>query len=241
MVKVLLIIPAYNEETNILNTVKQIKDYKKYQLDYVIINDGSTDDTKKICVENNLNFIDLINNLGIGGAVQTGYKYAHNNHYDIAIQFDGDGQHDINYVDRLIEPIIADKYDMIIGSRFVADESQFKSTLARQFGINILSFFIKILSGKKIKDVTSGYRAANKKVIKLFSQKYPTDYPEPETIVELAKLGYRIKEVGVNMREREGGESSIKSLKSAYYMIKVSIALLVTSISIQKRSGKNGN
>ena len=145
--KILLIIPAYNEQDNILNVCNIIKDYNiksKQKLDYIVINDGSSDNTLKILKDNNLNYINLINNLGIGGAVQTGYKYAYENDYDIAIQFDGDGQHNVNFVPNICEPIIKGQADLVIGSRYLdKTTSKFKSTFMRRFGGNIISFFIK--------------------------------------------------------------------------------------------------
>lgn len=233
--KILMIIPAYNEEGNILNTVKAIKDYKKIKLDYIVINDGSKDNTKQILMENNINFIDLSNNLGIGAAVQTGYQYADQYDYDIAIQFDGDGQHDINYVDRLVDAIIKENYDMAIGSRFVGSESDFKSTTTRRIGINLLSTLLKVLTKKKIKDITSGYRAVNKKLIKLFSNNYILDYPEPITNLQVEKEGYKIKEISVSMNERKFGKSSINYYKSVYYMINVGLTMLINGIGRSKR------
>ena len=205
--KTLIIIPAYNEELNIEKTVNKIKKYNncsKNTIDYIIINDGSTDNTKEICDKNKFNVINLIHNLGIGGAVQTGYKYALENNYDIAIQFDGDGQHDEKYIDSLIKEI-ENGADFVIGSRFIENLSQFKSSSTRRIGIKILSILIKICTGKKIYDPTSGFRASNKKVIK--------------------------KEIPVEMHEREFGESSIKPLKSIYYMFSVCLSIVVTSIN----------
>lgn len=230
--KVLVIIPAYNEELNIENTVNKIINYKKkskYKIDYVVINDGSTDNTLEICKKNNYNVINLIHNLGIGGAVQTGYKYAYENNYDVAIQFDGDGQHDENYIDLLVSEIESG-YDFVIGSRFVGNLSKFKSTGARRFGIKILSYLIKICTKKRIYDPTSGFRAANKKVIKKFNYNYSMEYPEPETIADLIRKGYKVKEVAVEMHEREFGTSSIKPLKSIYYMFSVSLSIIIVSI-----------
>lgn len=230
--KVLMIIPAYNEELNIKNTVSKIIKYNsKYQnkIDYVIINDGSTDSTKEICIKNNYNVINLIHNLGIGGAVQTGYKYALANDYDIAIQFDGDGQHDENYIDDLINEIEKGN-DFVIGSRFVSSLSKFKSTGTRRIGIKILSFLIRIFTGEKIYDPTSGFRAANRKVIKLFADHYPAEYPEPESTVELINKKYKLKEIPVEMHERQFGTSSIKPLRSVYYMFSVSLSIIITSI-----------
>lgn len=226
--KVLLIIPAYNEELNILKTVNTIKKYKKRDLDYIVINDGSRDNTRKVLIDNNIEYIDLVNNLGIGGAVQTGYKYAYYNDYDIAIQFDGDGQHDINYVDKLIDGISKDGYDMVIGSRFVGDDSSFKSTRVRRVGINLLSFLIKVLSKETIKDTTSGYRAVNKNLIERFAFDYATEYPEPITNLQVINSGFKVKEVSVGMKEREFGKSSISFYKSIYYMLNVGLTMLIT-------------
>lgn len=230
--KVLIIIPAYNEELNIENTVSKIINYNKKSnniIDYVVINDGSTDNTYQVCKENNYNVINLIHNLGIGGAVQTGYKYAYQNDYDIAIQFDGDGQHDENYIDNLVKEIEKGN-DLVIGSRFVAELSKFKSTGTRRLGIKILSLLIKICTGKRIYDPTSGFRAANKMVIKLFANNYPTEYPEPESTTILIRKKLKVSEIPVEMHEREHGKSSIKPLKSIYYMFSVSISIIITSI-----------
>ncbi len=232
--KILLIIPAYNEEKSILNTYNMILNYNKnydLKLDAIVINDGSKDTTKEVLEKNNIPHINLIQNLGIGGAVQTGYKYAHLNNYDIAIQFDGDGQHDVNYVSTIIKPIIDKKADFVIGSRFIdKTSSEFKSTGVRRIGIKIISFFIKLFTGKKIKDPTSGFRAANKKVISLFQKHYPHEYPEPESSVVLLKNKLKIEEIPVKMHERKEGKSSIHAWKSVYYMINVCLSLLIVSI-----------
>lgn len=227
--KILLIIPAYNEEDNILKTCNKIKKENK-ELDFIVINDGSKDNTLKILKENNIPHIDLIHNLGIGGAVQTGYKYALEHNYDIAVQFDGDGQHDVRYVEKLIKPIIDDEADFTIGSRFIEELSTFKSSKARRIGINIISFFIKLFTGKKIYDTTSGFRAVNKDIIKFFAIYYPIEYPEPVSTTELLKQGKRVKEVSVEMNEREGGVSSIRAWKNAYYMFNVILSIIIVSI-----------
>lgn len=230
--KVLMIIPAYNEELNIENTVNKIVNYNKkskHNIDYIVINDGSTDDTEKICKKNNYNVINLINNLGIGGAVQTGYKYAFINNYDVAIQFDGDSQHDENYIDNLVNEI-ENGVNFVIGSRFVENLSKFKSSSARRLGIKILSFLIKLCTRKKIYDPTSGFRAADKKVIQYFSKYYPSEYPEPESTVDLIRKKYKIKEIPVEMHERKYGTSSIKPFKSIYYMFSVCFSIIITSI-----------
>ena len=181
--KVLLIIPAYNEEKNILTVYKNICDYNKKaktKLDVVFINDGSIDATEKILCENNINHIKLIQNLGIGGAVQTGYKYALYNDYDIAIQFDGDGQHNVNYVEALIKPILEENVDMAIGSRFIdSSSSEFKSSFLRRVGIKLISSCIHFKTRVRIYDTTSGFRASNKNAIAMFAIHYPLEYPEP--------------------------------------------------------------
>ena len=236
--KILLVIPAYNEQENILSTVKKIEDYSK-EIDYIVINDGSTDNTEKILVENKINHIKLVNNLGIGGAVQTGYKYAYENNYDIAIQFDGDGQHDVNFIPQICEPLINGQADMCIGTRYLdKSASKFQSTFMRRLGANIISTCIRIFTGKKITDPTSGFRAVNKNVIEEFSKIYPTEYPEPESTVSLLVNGYRVQEVPVSMNERTGGVSSIRFFKTVDYMIKVVLAIIIDSISFRRRRKK---
>ena len=238
MKKVLLILPAYNEEGNILNTVKQILEFRgieDVQVDYVVINDGSTDSTEAICKKNGLNCLTLVQNLGIGGAVQTGYIYAAKGGYDIAVQFDGDGQHDINSLPQLIAPILAGKADFTVGSRFLEKKDTFRSTLMRRIGIKWLSCLIRLVSALHLADVTSGYRAANKAAIAFLARNYPMDYPEPESAVALKKAGFRIKEVQVNMFERATGKSSINFGKSIYYMIKVSLAIVCAGIQRKEK------
>lgn len=229
--KVLLIIPTFNEEENIKDTYDSIVNYnKKYKTNYdvMVINDGSYDNTKNILIKNNIPHISLITNLGIGGAVQTGYKYALENNYDIAIQFDGDGQHDIDYVKKIIQPIIEGNANMVIGSRFIEDNtSNFKSSSMRRVGIKLISFVIKLKTGKRIFDTTSGFRAIDKKLLALFTQIYPQEYPEPISSVNALMRDYKIVEIGVNMKERNGGKSSIRTWKNAYYMINVILTILL--------------
>lgn len=228
--KVLLIIPAYNEEKNILKTVQTIKEFAP-DLDYIVINDGSTDKTGEILDENEINHIDLIENLGIGGAVQTGYKYAYEKNYDIAVQFDGDGQHDVRYVEKICEPIIDGKANMCIGTRYLdKSASKFQSTAMRRLGSRIISFIIWLFCHKKITDATSGFRAADRKLIKMFSTQYAEDYPEPEAIASTLKNKLRIVEVPVSMNERTEGKSSITIWKSIDYMVKVSLAIIIRSM-----------
>ena len=231
--KVLVVIPAYNEEQNIDKVIKNLNDKAPY-VDYLIINDCSKDGTEKLCKENGYNYISLPINLGIGGGVQAGYKYALEHNYDIVIQHDGDGQHDPDYINDVIEPIKNGQADIVIGSRFI-DKQGFQSSGARRFGINFLSKLIKLCTGTVVKDVTSGFRAVNREYIEYYAENYPTDYPEPEAIVEAALRGAKILEMPVIMRERENGVSSINFRRSVYYMIKVSSAILVCWITNRRK------
>lgn len=232
--KILLIVPAYNEQDSICSVVDSIIQFapqSKYDIDYVVINDCSTDNTEDVLRQHNINHISLSYNLGIGGAVQTGYMYAFNNNYDIAIQVDGDGQHNVSCVDKLVEPIINRSADMTIGSRFTKDSnSEFKSSSARRAGIKLLSFAIKKKTGKDILDTTSGFRAANKDVIELFSKNYPRQYPEPISSAEVLLSDFKVEEIGVTMNEREHGKSSIASWKSAYYMINTLLSIFLLKV-----------
>ena len=205
------------------------KEQKAFSLDYIVINDGSTDKTECICREKGIRAIHLSQNLGIGGAVQTGYLFARKKGYDIAVQFDGDGQHDIGSLEPLIAPILAEKADFVVGSRFIQGKSAFQSTVMRRLGIRLLSTIIHLFARVRIMDPTSGFRAANQKAIEFLARNYPVDYPEPESIVELSKNAFQITEVQVNMFDRMGGTSSISPWKSVYYMYKVSLAIICTS------------
>lgn len=236
-VRVLIIIPAYNEEENIAEVIEHLTSQltagtldARLSVDYLIINDGSRDSTLDICDKRHFHYLNLPINLGIGGAVQAGYVYAVRNGYDIAIQMDGDGQHDIAYLGDMLKPLLEDEADIVIGSRFLKKEG-FQSSLTRRMGIKVLSLLILLTTGKKIMDVTSGYRAVNKRFINIYANDYPTDYPEPEAIVTAIMNRGRIVEVPVQMRAREGGSSSITSWKSVYYMIKVTLAILICRLS----------
>ncbi len=230
--KILVIVPAYNEQDNIVNTISDLKENCP-EMDVLVINDCSKDHTKSILQGNHINFLDLTCNLGIGGAVQAGYLYALKNQYDIAIQFDGDGQHEARYLRDLTDRIINHHADIAIGSRFIQKEG-FQSSGARRAGISILNHLIRLLSGVKVLDVTSGMRAVNKRFIEEYALHYAQDYPEPEAILYAGLRGADIQEVPVQMKERENGESSIKALKSVYYMIKVSLALIVGRVSVKR-------
>lgn len=233
MAKCLIIIPAYNEAENIEKVVNNlITNYPQY--DYVIVNDGSRDSTERICLQNHYEVLNLPINLGIGGAVQTGYCYARDNDYDMAVQIDGDGQHDVAFLEGMMKLIEDGRADVVIGSRFVEKEG-FQSSKLRRTGISFLSGLARILTGVKVKDITSGYRLVNRRFIQIFAQDYPSDYPEPEAVVIAAVHGGRIAEYPVVMRERENGESSITFKRSVYYMIKVTLAMLIRRLSFGVR------
>lgn len=233
--KTLVIIPCYNEQDSIVKVINNLKNNAP-DVDYLIVNDCSTDNTEKILRENGFNYINNPINLGIGGGVQAGYLYAQQYGYDIAVQMDGDGQHDPKYLAKVIAPVADGTFDMAIGSRFIEKEG-FQTSFMRRFGINIISTFILLLTGKRIKDTTSGFRACNRKLIEFFAKNYADDYPEPEAIMACIVNGFSVGEVAVVMEERQGGVSSIRSLKSAYYMIKVCLALIVSRISFTGKKG----
>lgn len=226
--KTLIIIPAYNESESIEKTVNSVYDEQIENCDVIVINDGSKDNTLEVAKRTNARVIDLPNNLGIGGAVQTGYLYALENDYDIAIQIDGDGQHNTKYIRNVIDQI-KEGNDLVIGSRFV-EKTNYNQTFMRMLGNNIISFTIKLLTGRKICDTTSGYRGANKNIIEEFAKSYPYDYPEPCTNMRILKEGYKVKEIPVMMKNRETGVSSISPSKAAIYMIKVTLAILLMGL-----------
>lgn len=226
--KKLIIIPAYNEAENIERTIAAIKQ-EANDFDYIIINDCSTDNTLNICRQNKFNVIRLPINLGIGGAVQTGYKYALQNNYDLAVQVDGDGQHDPAFLKIMSSYLEKEKCDMVIGSRFINKEG-FQSSGTRRIGIKYFTILIKLVTGEKITDPTSGLRMVNRDIIEMFASDYPKDYPEPESVVAILRKKKKVKEIPVVMKPREGGVSSISPKKSIYYMIKVTLAILIECI-----------
>lgn len=225
--RALIIIPAYNEEESIEQTVRGVANAG---YDYVVVNDGSTDRTYEICVKNDFNVLNLPQNLGIGGAVQAGHKYAQAHGYEIDIQLDGDGQHDPTYLDALVSEI-QNGADLAIGSRFLEKTDGFQSTLLRRVGITWLSIWLRILAHKHITDPTSGFRACGPRAIDLFCRSYPIDYPEPDSIATALRSGLKVKEIPVTMRERQGGSSSIGGLSSIYYMVKVTLAIWIACMT----------
>lgn len=216
----LIIIPAYNEEKNIERVVNMlVENYPQY--DYVVVNDCSKDDTKGVCERNKYNYIDLPINLGLAGAVQAGYKYAYEHNYDVAIQYDGDGQHRPEYIEALVQAI-ADGADIAIGSRFVTEK---KPWTMRMLGSRMITFFIKLMTKVEVKDPTSGMRAIDQNLIKEFAlnMNYP---PEPDTIAYQIKKGAVVKEIQVEMDERIEGESYLNLTNSIKYMSRMIISIL---------------
>ncbi len=232
--KILIIVPAFNESGNISRTIHDIKKQNTL-VDIVVIDDGSSDTTAQEASATGVRVVTLPFNLGIGGAVQTGFKYALQHGYHIAIQMDGDGQHDASFLTKLITPILDDQADLVVGSRFIEDHGGFKSSFSRRIGIRFFVYLINMLTGLKITDPTSGFRAHNRKIIEEFAQYYPHDFPEPEAIVVAKRVGARISEASVLMRKREEGQSSIGHLKSLYYMVKVTFAICLDMVRTKQR------
>ncbi len=224
----LIIIPAYNEQGGIEKTVQDVQKHAP-DFDFVVINDCSTDNTLEICRKNQFPVVNLPVNLGIGGGVQTGYVYAYRNDYDIAVQFDGDGQHNAVYLKDMAEKLTGEHLDMVIGSRYIKKEG-FQSTGLRRIGIKYFTWLIRLVTGQKIMDPTSGMRMVNRDVIEFYAKNYPKDYPEPESVVTILKKGKKVREIPVQMNAREEGISSISPKKSVYYMIKVSLAILIAAL-----------
>lgn len=231
--KTLIIIPAYNEALNIEKTIKDVTSCTNY--DYLIINDCSKDNTKEICEKNHFNMLSLPVNYGLASGIQVGMKYAYQNDYDIAIQFDGDGQHQAKYLKPLVDEIENNNCDIAIGSRFVTKK---KPCSLRMFGSILISMCIKLTTGKTIKDPTSGMRAYNKKAMKEFINNTSLT-PEPDTLVYMMKKNMKVKEVQVEMSEREFGESYLKPLKSIEYMFNIIFSILfIRSITNKNKGGK---
>ena len=236
--KILVIIPCYNEAENIAKVVRRLRETCP-AADYVVVNDCSTDKSVQVLKAEGCNYLDLPVNLGIGGGVQCGYRYAVEHGYDVTVQMDGDGQHDPAYLQAVIAPVLAGHLDMCIGSRSITKEG-FQTSFMRRVGIRFLSSLLHVLTGCKVLDVTSGYRACGKALTARFAQCYAQDYPEPEAILRAVCEGYKVGEVPVVMAERQGGKSSINALKSVYYMVKVSLSLVIYRLCFTKKDkGRN--
>lgn len=223
--RVAAIVPAFNEARS-LPRVAEVLRACAPECDVCVVDDGSTDETSSVAAALGWTVLRLPMNLGIGGAVQAGYLWAWEHGHDVAVQVDGDGQHDPAYLDALLAPILDGKADVVVGSRFLSDGG-FRSTAVRRAGIAYLSWLLRLRCGARVTDPTSGFRAASRGAIELFARYYPSDYPEPEAIALARRAGFRIAEVPVRMNERAHGESSINTLRTLYYLVKVSLALVI--------------
>lgn len=223
--KILIIVPAYNEADAVGKVIKKIQRCIP-QADILVVNDGSSDSTSAVSRQEGAKVLDLPYNVGIGAAMQTGYKFAHRMGYDIAVQCDGDGQHHPSQIKTLVGAMSNGDVDVVLGSRYLGSR-KFKSSVPRRLGMLVFSNVLSLIVGQKFTDTTSGFRAVNKEVIESFSICYPDDYPEPEALVLLHREGFTVKEVPVSMSSRKNGSSSITAWKSAYYAFKVLLAIFV--------------
>jgi glycosyltransferase involved in cell wall biosynthesis len=223
-----VIIPAYNEEGAIGNLLDELKQYVP-NLDVIVINDGSTDYTALLAKKKGVKILDLPCNLGVGGAVQAGFRYAYDQGYQYVIRIDGDGQHPPGEIPKLIAAMKEGSADLVIGSRF-AGERSYVSTLFRFLGIKMLALFLSRICRSRVTDPTSGFWMVNRKLLYYFAHDYPTEYPEPEGIALLRRQGFSFREVPVEFRPRTTGLSSIGAWGTVYYMMKVGLALVVDRI-----------
>jgi len=230
-VRRLAIVPAFNEEGSIGGVIDEIRAFDP-GFEILVIDDGSSDRTAKIAAARRVHVVTLPFNLGIGAAMQTGFRFAQENGFDVAVQVDGDGQHDPTELSAILQPIIDEEADLVIGSRFSGAEG-FRSSFLRRLGIRVFSLAVSVIAHQRLTDTTSGFRAVNRRGIALFATNYPHDYPEVEATVMLIRHRLRVKEVPTPMRPRLTGHSSITPLRSVYYMVKVLLALLV---DISRRS-----
>jgi len=219
------IVPAFNEEANIGRVLDELRAFDA-GLEVVVISDGSVDHTAEVAAAHGAHVVRLPFNLGIGGAVQTGFRYAWENGYELAVRCDGDGQHDPAELPKVLAPVLAGEADIVVGSRFAGD-SGYQSSATRRIGIRLLALVVSAIARQRVTDTTSGFQALNRKALELFASDYPHDYPEVEGMVMTIKHRLRLREVPVRMREREHGRSSITALRSIYYMAKVLVALFV--------------
>lgn len=220
------IVPAFDEEQSVGRVIDELRAFDS-ELDVVVVDDGSYDGTAAVARARGARVLRLPFNLGIGGAVQTGFRYAFEHDYDIAVRVDGDGQHDPSQLPLLLEPVLAGEADIAVGSRFAAEGDGYRSSRSRRAGIRVLAWVVSRIVGRRVTDTTSGFQALNRKAIALFARDYPHDYPEVEATVMVFRHRLRAVEVPVSMRERGGGRSSITALRAIYYMAKVLLALFV--------------
>jgi glycosyltransferase involved in cell wall biosynthesis len=223
------VVPAFNEAGAVGRVVDEIRDAYP-GIDVVVVDDASTDDTADVAAAHGATVLRLPFNVGIGGAVQTGFRYALEEGYERAVRLDGDGQHDASEIPRLLGPLERLEADLVIGSRFVDGGGTYRPPFARRLGIRIFARLVSVLGGQRVTDTTSGFIALDRAGIELFAREYPHDYPEVEATLVALRSGLRLAQVQVEMRERETGSSSITFVRSLYYIVKVLLALLVASL-----------
>ena len=227
--RLVAIVPAWNESGAIGRVVGEIREFDS-AIDVVVVDDASSDDTAKVAESHGATVLSLPFNVGIGGAVQTGFRFARDEGYEVAARLDGDGQHDASELEKLLGPIRAGTADLVIGSRFVDPGGSYRPPFARRTGIRLFARLVSVLGGQKVTDTTSGFVALSRSGIELFAVEYPHDYPEVEATLVALRSGLRLTQVQVEMRERQAGTSSITFVRSLYYIVKVMLALLVASL-----------
>jgi len=227
--RVVAVVPAWNEAGAIGGVVDEIRAFDP-RIDVVVVDDASTDDTVEVARAHGAKVLALPFNVGIGGAVQTGFRYARDEGYEVAVRLDGDGQHAADELGKLLAPIRAGDADLVIGSRFVDPAGTYRPPFARRMGIRVFARLVSLLGGQKVTDTTSGFSALDRTAIELFATEYPHDYPEVESTLVALRSGLRLVQVQVDMRERQAGTSSITFVRSLYYIVKVMLALLVASL-----------
>ena len=234
--RLVAVVPAWNEEGAIGGVVDEIKAFDP-AIEVVVVDDASSDETAAVAEAHGATVLRLLFNVGIGGAVQTGFRYARDEGYVTAVRLDGDGQHDAAELGKLLAPIRSGEADLVIGSRFVDPGGTYRPPFARRMGIRVFAELVSLLGGQKVTDTTSGFVALNRRGIELFATEYPHDYPEVEATLVALRSGLRLHQVQVDMRERQAGSSSITFVRSLYYIVKVMLALLVASLRRYPRVG----
>ena len=234
MTRLVAVVPAYNEAGAIGRVVDEIREAAP-NVDVVVVDDGSTDDTAGVAAARGAIVLRLPFNVGIGGAVQTGFRYALDEGYELAVRLDGDGQHDAREIPKLLAPVERGEANLVIGSRFVEEGGSYRPPFARRIGIRVFARLVSLLGGQRVTDTTSGFVALDRLGIALFAAEYPHDYPEVEATLVALRSGLRLAQVQVDMRLRETGASSITFVRSLYYIVKVMLALLVSSLRRYRR------